>query len=185
MIVITGKPRSRTSMMTRCIHLAGVPLAFTEMKRKPEMKEQFRNPYGFFEGAWNGKDGVIKSLACVNWDKFPNPRFIYMEREDEKIKSSWKDIASKKNKLFKKPSKEKLAEIRQKVQEMKKNKNRPKPKPIVPAEEAVKDYPHIVVNADKFVLDPEFYRKDFERLFPELDFDLIKSGIDKELYINR
>jgi hypothetical protein len=187
MIVITGNPRSRTSMMTRCIHLAGVSLAFEPRNSNEEMKKKFRNPYGFFEGQWNGKDGVIKSFASKKWSEFNNIRIIYMEREKEKIQASWKEIREKSgNKQFKKLSKERLEEMKKKAQEMmqKRGKQMKFEKPI-PVKEAIKDYPHIIVNSDKFVLEPESYRKDFEKLFPELDFDLIKSGIDKELYIDR
>ena len=41
MIIITGKPRSGTSMMTRCIHLAGVPLAFTPSQKGEAQEKAF------------------------------------------------------------------------------------------------------------------------------------------------
>lgn len=183
MITVTGKPRCGTSMMTRCIHLAGVPLAFKEFERKEEMKERMRNIYGFYEGMWNGEDGVIKCFGFNMIDKFPNPRLIVMTRDEDKIRASWKEVHSKTP--FKKPPKLTPEQIA-KIKEQRKNFTPIKrPERFLTLEDVMAKYPHITVEYDTFVNDPEQYRRSFEKLFPELDFNLIKSGVDKRLYVNR
>ena len=178
MIIITGKPRSGTSMMTRCIHLAGVPLAFTPSQKGEAQEKAFRNIYGFYEGLWNGTDGVIKSFDTSMFRKFSNPRFIYMERDEDKMTKSWVAINPQVTIEQRRGAKERANKARAERKE--------KGLPTVPkCIDEVKNYPHIIINYDKFVTEPEEYRFDFELLFPELDYNVIISGIDTQLYINR
>ena len=178
MIIITGKPRSGTSMMTRCIHLAGVPLAFTPSQRGEKQEQAFRNIYGFYEGAWNKEDGVLKSFCPTMFKQFINPRFIYMERSEDKMEKSWVAINPQVTLEQRRELKEKANRTRTERIE--------KGFPTVPkCIDEVKNYPHIIVNYDKFVTEPEHYRFDFELLFPELDYNVIIRGIDNNLYINR
>jgi hypothetical protein len=178
MYIVTGKPRSGTSMMMYCLSLCGVPMSFTEPKNLPretieKVKLAFKNPYGYFEGEWNGKDGAIKYLSHYQLDQFPNPKLIIMERDADKIIASFKAIRDKldlpqwvkdKSPFFDKTFFEDQKEKRYAEYDK---------------------YPNVRVHYDTFVNSPETYRVDFNRVFPELDFDTLIKGIDKTLYIKR
>ena len=166
MIIVTGTPRSRTSMMMYCLSLCGVPMAFEENNIRN--KEQYRNLYGFFEGNWNGEEGAVKSFFVNEFDKYINPRFIFMDRNVDCIMNSWEELA----KFELRPD---MVDRRREF--ITKNKNK--------RLEAIKKYPHIIVDSDKFVLNPESYREKFNKVFPELDFNVLISGIDKNLFVNR
>jgi len=181
---VTGKPRCGTSMMMYCLHKAGVPLAFDDMKNNEEVMKRYKNPYGFFEGRWNGQDGLLKCFSPNMFEQFPNPRLVVMTRDEKKIQASWKEVRKDlPQRVAPVMTEEKKAEMQKRMKEMKeKQVFRPK---FITLSDALKKYPHITVDYDTFVTNPEQYRKDFEGLFPELDFDIIKSGVDKSLYINR
>ena len=165
-IVVTGNPRSRTSMMMHCLSLCGVPLAFTNLEGRN--RKEYRNTYGFYEGQWNGEDGAIKCFAYQSYPNYPTPRFIYMDRGVDKIMKSWKEIM---------PSTIPPEKIQKRKAFITKNKQL--------RLEAIKEYPHVIIDSDKFVLNPQCYRGDFERVFPELDFDTLIKGIDIKLYVDR
>lgn len=162
MIIVTGQPRCGTSMMMHCLHQAGVPLAFDKTARD-DMSEKFRNPHGMYEGKWNGKDGLLKAVGARQLQDFDNPRIVWMIRDAKKINKSWQQITGNKDIPFGKRSKE----VRKRIKK------------------ALDKFQYITVDYDTFVNKPETYRKDFQSLLPELDFDIIIKGIDKSIYINR
>ena len=89
-------------------------------------------------------------------DCYDNQRVVVMTRGLDKIIKSWLAAKNKKDIV-----------------------------PLLREYKDYKNYPHIIVDYDTFVTEPETYREDFEKLFPELDFTIIISGIDTNLYINR
>ena len=127
------------------------------------------------------------------FEKFPNPRFIVMTRDDKKIQASWKAIQEQ----IKQPNVPKIRQLtpeerEQMLARIKKNTGAEfgnirglNKTTRIPIPEAVLKYPHITVDYDTFVTNPEHYREMFITLFPELDFDIIIKGIDTNLYINR
>lgn len=119
--------------------------------------ENERYPYGVFEGEYNGQNGVIKSFDYESFKDYTNPRIILMKRDEKKIKKSMEEKQDFHNKIdYKKLTKE------------------------------VQNYPHIVVDYDTFIKDPDNYKEDFVGLFGRyFDFEKLKSGVDKTLYINR
>lgn len=178
MIIVTGQPRCGTSMMCHCIHLAGVPKAFTEGIRPS--KDIFRNPYGFYEGNWNGEDGVVKSFSPTPIERIKksglNPKAILMKRKPEATIKSWDEVMRKiGDKKRHKPIKEPT--IEQRLNGIEKRHNM--------ALSWLDGIDYVEVDYDTFVTDPEQYREKFINLFPELDYNIIISGIDGDLYINR
>jgi hypothetical protein len=163
--IVTGNPRCGTSMMMRCLEKAGIRMAFKDVKKNEKEKKQFRNIYGFYEGRWDGGSGAIK---FENLNRFNNPRVIVMIRDLNGIINSWREIRQKNN-LFD----NKILEKRKKL--------------IVEKREKllieVRRYDHIIVNYDEFVTSSEKYRESFQRW--GLNYDLLVTGIDKELYIDR
>ena len=45
--------------MMYCLSLCGFPLAFDDYSRDKKARDTFGNPSGFFEGKWNGQDGIF------------------------------------------------------------------------------------------------------------------------------
>lgn len=171
MIIVTGQPRCGTSMMMYCLKKSGVPMAFKDLKRDSDLKKIFRNPYGFFEGIWNGEEGAIKLLNIKQFHKFGNDaRVIVMYRNPEKIMASWDSVMEKKKENFPQSREFRLNRC---------IKNRET------LNSKMDTFNHIVVDYDIFVKNPDVYKDDFNRLLPDLDFDKIKSGIDYKLYKNR
>lgn len=170
MIVVSGQPRSGTSMMVRCVNMAGIPLAFKHDYDRPN-KDSFRNIHGFFEGLWDGKtDGVLKCLSPNIIKSFPNPRVIFMKRKGEGILSSWKDVVEA----------QRAKGIPMKIDFSMKPEDR---YPILL--KILEGVPLIEVDYDEFVQTPDIYKQKFKDLFPEIDFEKLKSGIDRELYKQR
>ena len=165
MISVTGLPRTGTSMMCHCLSLAGVPLAFTDNRRD---KEQYRNPYGCYEGMRNGEDGLIKVFSEKELEDIPDIRIVCMYRDPEKVSKSWNETMKRINPTNKHIDTSENVKLR-----------------LAHLDKWVKKYPHIKVDYDTFVTNPEEYREVFITLFPELDYDIIIKGIDKNLYINR
>lgn len=168
MIVVTGQPRCGTSMMCHCLHKAGVPLAFDENKGRDV--KAYRNPYGFYEGRWNGNDGLLKALAISDIKALKDVRIVYMYRNPEKVEKSWEAVNKQMKHQPNYDKKLRRLSIEKKFEVL---------------DTFVQDYPHVKVNYDTFVTNPEEYREVFITLFPELDYDIIISGIDRYLYINR
>jgi hypothetical protein len=169
MIIVSGQTRSGTSMMMYCLDKAGVNMAFDDRERTPIIEKRFRNIYGFYEGRWNEDEGAIKHLSVNGLEQYPNPRVIFMLRDVDKRIASWRAVKEDEGKAlregFLRP--EKMLKRKQVLMEK------------------LRDIPHILVDYDTFVNEPDTYKVDFLNLLPELDFEKIKSGIDKKLYINR
>ena len=167
MIVVAGNPRCGTSMMMYCLSLCGFPLAFDDYSRDKKARDTFGNPSGFFEGKWNGQDGILKYFPIKGIQKFKNARYILMDRDTQKVMKSWRAIKDKKRGAVSAMSQEKAEENRR------------------DRAAALKDSPHIVINYDTFVKAPEAYREEFGVLFPEIDYDVLIGGVQGEIYVDR
>lgn len=159
MVLVSGRGRCGTSLMMHCLHKAGLSPAF-ELKRNPKAEKIMRQPEGFYEGQWNGESGLLKCFS--DFERFDNPRVIIMTRDINKIIRSWLEV-------YKKRGEKQLGGLSNQLKQPRK----------------AKKHNHIEVDYDTFVQNPEHYRKDFNRLFPELDYDKIKSGIDLTIYKER
>lgn len=116
-----------------------------------------RYPYGFFEGKLLNC-GVAKSFKYENFHTFNNLKIILMTRDEEQIKKS--EIEKQVPKIAPQVDKEKL-------------------------HNEVKKYPHIVVDYETFIHTPDVYKEQFINLLGDIDFEKLKSGIDKTLFIKR
>lgn len=154
-------------MMMRCLVIAGKELAYDKVNKQPS--DIYRNPYGCFEGKWNGKDGVIKLFSIPNHPNMNNPKVIYMYRDPKKIVKSWDDVKLKMK--AKNPDFNKREELMAKRFEF--------------IDKWIQNYQHIKIDYDTFVTNPETYRDAFTALFPEINYDTLISGIDRELYLPR
>lgn len=116
-----------------------------------------RYPYGVFEGVYNGQNGLIKSFDYETFKDYQNPKIILMMRNIKQIQKSMQEKGDLENSI----DYDALIKV-------------------------VDYYNHIKVDYNKFVKTPDIYKEDFKRLFGEyFDFEKLKSGIDKTLYINR
>lgn len=164
MIVVTGAPRSGTSMMMRCLEKAGIPMAFEELERPEDATEKFSNPYGFYEGTWNGEDGAIKVFSFMKLKELPNPKFIFMERDINKILASWKDVEG----YTARPSKKVILSNKMRIYNY------------------ILEFPYIIVNYDTFVKDSASYKDKFYEIFGDtIDFKKLTKGINKKLHTKR
>lgn len=165
MIIVTGRPRSGTSMMMRCLEKAGIPMAFKPDEKKEEMRIEFDNPHGMYEGEWNKKDGATKELTP---ERFIEGKYIVMLRDEKEIVDSMTDVRKRMGSVMNMPKEQKIKINKARLEAIMK---------------AVEKYDYITVNYDEFVNNPEQYRKDFESL--DIDFDKLITGIDKKLFKNR
>lgn len=104
--VVTGHPRSGTSLMMRMLHLGGIPVAYTE-ERDLNMQAKFTqasgfNPYGLYELSRNkltsadfpsSYEGMAVKLVW-EWLMFMTPytpgyRVIAMWRNPEEVRQSY------------------------------------------------------------------------------------------------
>lgn len=154
MIIVTGQQRSGTSMLMRCLHLAGAKKAYEDNGNTSP-----RYPYGFFEGRQISHEGAIKVFDYTQFKSFISPKIIIMERDTKQIEKSTKEKIEER--LIKKINMTELYEEAQK-------------------------YPHIVVNYETFINTPDVYKDQFISLLGSyLDFEKLKSGIDKTLFTKR
>lgn len=106
-IVVTGLPRSGTSMMMRMLKEGGIPI-LTDNKRQPDE----HNPYGYFELekvkydlSWlNEAEEKAVKLVTMLLRKLPSDRefyVIFMERNISEVVKSQKEMLEKSGKKMK------------------------------------------------------------------------------------
>ena len=111
-IVVTGLPRSGTSMMMRMLKEGGIPI-LTDNKRQSDE----RNPYGYFELekvkydlSWlNEAEEKAVKLVTMLLRKLPSDRkfyVIFMERNINEVVKSQKEMLEKSGKEMKYPEEE-------------------------------------------------------------------------------
>jgi len=111
-IVVTGLPRSGTSMMMRMLKEGGIQI-LTDNKRQPDE----HNPYGYFELekvkydlSWlNEAEEKAVKLVTMLLRKLPSDRkfyVIFMERNINEVVKSQKEMLEKSGKEMKYPEEE-------------------------------------------------------------------------------
>ncbi len=111
-IIVTGLPRSGTSMMMRMLKEGGIPI-LTDNKRQPDE----HNPYGYFELekvkydlSWVSEaEGKAVKLVTMLLKKLPSDNefyVIFMERNISEIVKSQKEMLEKNGKKMKYPEEE-------------------------------------------------------------------------------
>lgn len=102
-VVLVGQPRSGTSMMMRMLNFGGVDIEYKHEVANKEMfgknmnlmerMSLFRNIHGFFEITTPSYTKCFKCLKIESLKKVPKDwKVVYIERDLESIKSSWKRI---------------------------------------------------------------------------------------------
>jgi hypothetical protein len=163
-IIVTGRPRSGTSMMMLCLHRSGIPLAFTPRPERKGSREVFGNPEGFFEGEWNSRDGLVKVFDPNGFRNFrEGAKVIVMKRDPYEILKSWERVNARRSRSM--PPEITPERIAGRFAEI---------------EKVAEKMEHVVVDYARFKEDPETHRKKLLRLLPNMDWDAFRSGVDTE-----
>ena len=176
-IIVTGLPRSGTSMMMRTLEMGGIQCAYNENREEKE-KIRMRNIYGFYEGGTIPEVGTVavKRFGAQIAERLAEKYdcwFIFMDRHPDKIKASWEEANSKAPKpKVKVPRQSNTSQTLADSQKKIKN--------------VVNKHRHIVINYDKINTDSENELLRLKKFLP-VEFDVGKAlkAIDKTLYINR
>lgn len=168
LIVVTGIPRSGTSMMMRILEFGGVSCVYEDIHKEAD-KIKMRNIYGFYEF---GKIPVDANVAVKRFghgitkllSEQYNCYFIFMMRDVDQIHKSWLEVGNYRNN-FLPPSY--IERQNRNLEEVKKHK-------------------HIIINYDDAHLNSEETLLQLKAFLP-MDFDTTKAikAIDKSLYIKR
>ena len=171
MIIVSGLPRSGTSLMMNILYHNGMKI-FTDGKRMPDES----NPKGYFEieeigekikrdsSFLEGKNGCVKILSLFLEHIRGDHKIIFMERDlDENFasieKMSGEPVSDEEKTAFKKH----LIEIKKRL--------------------GGKDVVYISYNA--LIESPESELMKLKKFLPQLDIGKSMEVIDKSLYRNR
>ena len=171
-IIVTGLPRSGTSMMMRILEMGGIPCNYKDNQDK-KTKERMRNIYGFFEGGKIPDDRIVavKRFGHQILEKLADMYdcyFVFMYRDTREIQKSWESANAN---MVKNPNRKNNGDA------FKANQN----KSLI----AVKNHKHYVFDYDEINQDPSIISK--LKDFLPLPFDVKKAitAVDKNLYIKR
>ncbi len=106
--IVSGFPRSGTSMMMRCLEAGGIPCVYNpagdvNRNRNTLLASYIPNPHGFYEDAplhlpdWSAFHGKAVKVVHDNLHMIPPDerlRIVYMRRDPAEIASSYRGIRS-------------------------------------------------------------------------------------------
>lgn len=93
-VVVTGMPRSGTSMMMRCLVEGGVEIGYKPKKHNDKEKYIMRNPYGLYESS-NRKTKPFTCIKCFDCHYLRDTKglkVIFMMRDPVEMRKSWDEI---------------------------------------------------------------------------------------------
>lgn len=168
LIVVTGIPRSGTSMMMRTLEMGGIPCVYQD-NHPEEMKKKMKNIYGFFEGGTIPEQGGVAvkrfgKVAVERLSKDYDCYFIFMQREPRQIQASWQAFSGDVNKG-------KPVALEQNQKKVK--------------DEVIKEK-HIIIEYNTFVMDTENELNRLQAFLPlPLNVKKAFKAVDRYLYVNR
>jgi hypothetical protein len=178
MILVSGAPRSGTSMMMRILDFGGIPPVYGINPEPKFARESHRNYYGFYEGNITEykDDKSAKSFALKrDLKNSKNPKIIFMLRDPDQVLKSRlaiREFRKSKNMRVNKPSQfdsTRIAETQKQIMDI------------------IKDYDHLIIPYDDFHANPKKYLKKIKKLVAPIPFDEKKAfeAIDRSLFIIR
>lgn len=170
MIIVSGLPRSGTSLMMNILSRNGIKV-YSDEKREADK----HNPKGYFEVKnigkklgedphfLEGKEGCVKVVSPFLEKIKGNHKIIFMERNLEEIFQSMEKMSRKIDKEEKGAFKKHLKSVKKGLENKK----------------------AITINFNKLIKNPVSELKKLKNFLPEINIEKSKQAIDKDLYRNR